>query len=94
MYPMTPRLLVPNLAEVLTDTPVVYLQGPRQAGKSTLVQTLDPDRRYLSLDTAAVRSAAAADPEGFVAGLGGGGRARRGAARAGAGAGDQVRRRP
>ena len=68
---MIDRRLKPLLLAALADTPVVYLQGPRQSGKSTLAQSLGGGRRYLSLDTAAVRAAASADPEGFVAGLGG-----------------------
>jgi len=50
----------------------VFLQGPRQAGKSTLAQTIaesDHPARYLSLDDAAVLSAASADPQGFVSGF-------------------------
>ena len=61
------------LLDGLRDTPVVYLQGARQTGKSTLVRAIAghrrPPARYLTLDTAAVLSAAVNDPEGFVAGL-------------------------
>ena len=71
MIGVIPRLLAPTLREALADTPVVYLQGPRQTGKSTLAQSLDEGRRYVSLDNAAARAAAMADPEGFVAALGG-----------------------
>ena len=67
------RRAEPLIREALQDTPVVVVQGPRQAGKSTLVS------RFLgsgNLETAAtfddldVRAAATADPQGFVAGLG------------------------
>ena len=34
------RNLRPQILAALRDTPVVYLQGPRQAGKSTLAQAL------------------------------------------------------
>ena len=60
------------LLDALRDTPVVYLQGARQTGKSTLVRTIAERQhpaRYLTLDTAAVLAAASNDPEGFVAGL-------------------------
>ncbi len=56
----------------LRDTPVVYLQGARQTGKSTLVRAvarLQHPASYLTLDTAAVLAAAVHDPEGFVAAL-------------------------
>ena len=68
---MLPRHTTPRLQEALADTPVVYLQGARQAGKSTLAKDLAEQRSasYMTLDTAAVRAAAADDPDGFVAGL-------------------------
>ena len=37
-----PRLLAPVIREALTDTPVVCVLGPRQTGKTTLVQQLAP----------------------------------------------------
>lgn len=57
------------LAEALADRPVVCLLGPRQCGKTSLAQRLEPDRTYLSLDEPALLNAASADPAGFVAGL-------------------------
>lgn len=60
------------LIEALSDTPVVFLQGPRQSGKSTLARAIAETKhpaQYLSLDDAAVLSAARADPQGFIAGL-------------------------
>ena len=45
-----PRLLAPVIQEALTDTPVVCVLGPRQTGKTTLVQQLAPGRAYISLD--------------------------------------------
>lgn len=60
------------LLDALRDTPVVYLQGARQTGKSTLVRAVaerEHPARYLTLDTAAVLAAALNNPEGFIAGL-------------------------
>jgi len=37
------RNLSPQILAALRDTPVVYLQGPRQAGKSTLAQAVRDD---------------------------------------------------
>ncbi len=71
---MIHRHLTGRILDSLSDTPVVYLQGARQTGKSTLVQAIAKDNHsaeYLSLDTAAVLSAAQSDPEGFIAGLAG-----------------------
>ena len=69
---MTGRHATHPLLDALRDTPVVYLQGARQTGKSTLVRTIAGGRRpapYLTLDKAAVLAAATSDPDGFVAGL-------------------------
>ncbi len=53
----------------LTDTPVVCLVGPRQSGKTTLAQTLDTRRRFISLDDLDYRRTAQDDPHGFLAEL-------------------------
>ena len=69
---MIPRHATERILEGLEDTPVVYVQGARQAGKSTLVQSIAERRRpapYLTLDNATVLAAASSDAEGFIAGL-------------------------
>lgn len=71
---MFARHLSPNLLEALSDSPVVFLNGARQTGKSTLSQELSTGghpARYLTLDDMGVRSAAKNDPQGFLAGLDG-----------------------
>jgi len=57
--------------EALTDTPVVLIHGPRQCGKTTLVQLVGDERgyAYFTLDDDVVLAAATADPVGFVADL-------------------------
>lgn len=52
----------------LTDTPVAAIVGPRQCGKSTLAEQLAGERgaHMVSLDEAAVRAAANADPTRFI----------------------------
>lgn len=63
-----PRLAERPLREALGDSPVVLIHGPRQCGKTTLARVVG-DRSgyaYLSFDAEAVRSAAEADPIGFV----------------------------
>ena len=64
-----PRLLEPVIREALADTPVVCVLGPRQAGKTTLVQLLAPDRAYISLDENNYHRTAVDDPEGFISSL-------------------------
>ena len=70
---MLQRNLTVPLIEALSDSPVVFLQGPRQSGKSTLAQWTLRERpaRYLTLDDAGVLSAADRDPAAFLSGLDG-----------------------
>jgi predicted AAA+ superfamily ATPase len=66
---MINRHLSTALMASLGDSPAVFVQGARQTGKSTLVRALDRlghDARYLTLDDAAVRGAANADPQAFI----------------------------
>ena len=46
--------------------PVVSVTGPRQSGKSTLVQHVFPDFEYINLEDEATRNLALADPAGFI----------------------------
>ncbi|HNC69950.1 MAG TPA: ATP-binding protein [Pseudomonadales bacterium] len=64
-----PRLLAASLKTALRDTPVVCLLGPRQAGKTTLVRTLEPKYAYVTFDDDATLAFAQSDPGGFVAAL-------------------------
>ncbi len=69
---MKRRFLIPRILEALTDTPVVFVQGPRQSGKTTLVQTLQAyghQAEYFTMDDAIVLAAAQSDADGFIAGL-------------------------
>jgi predicted AAA+ superfamily ATPase len=63
---MHPRHIAPLLTDALSDTPVVLVNGARQSGKSTLVQSLagsaGESRQYLTLDDAVVLNAAKSDP--------------------------------
>ena len=63
------RAITPRLLAALADTPAVMLVGPRQAGKSTLVQSLADGpypARYLSLDDLRTLDAARRDPIGLI----------------------------
>ena len=69
---MVERHLKSNILAALSDTPVVLVNGARQAGKSTLVKEIigtDYPARYFTLDDAGVLSAAQDDPAGFLSGL-------------------------
>lgn len=62
-----PRLLEESLQKALRTFPAVVVTGPRQAGKSTLVQKVGGKRyRYVSLDEMDIRSLAVNDPRGFL----------------------------
>lgn len=62
---MYPRFLAPRLREALQDSPVVFLAGARQVGKSTLARHLGHGV-YRTLDDPLVLGAALADPLGFL----------------------------
>lgn len=66
---MYTRYIKPILKAALADTPVVCLLGPRQVGKTTLVQQLKPKKPYISFDDQSLLVAAKNDPIGFVQGL-------------------------
>ncbi len=68
---MYPRFAAARIEQALSDTRVVLLAGPRQAGKTTLARSLAGEgRRYETLDNATTLAAASADPTGFVRNLG------------------------
>jgi predicted AAA+ superfamily ATPase len=67
---MFARALTPRIELALTDTPVVLVVGPRQAGKTTLVRQLaGSGMQYITLDDAAARQSAEDDPAGFIRNL-------------------------
>lgn len=66
------RHLTPQMLEALEDTPVVFLRGARQCGKSTLVENLAAQghaAEYLTLDEGVQLAAATRDPDGFISSL-------------------------
>ena len=66
-----PRYAEPRLREALADSPVVLIHGPRQCGKTTLARMVGERMgyAYVNFDDDVARSAAEADPAGFVADL-------------------------
>jgi len=60
-----------RIREALGDTPVVFLGGGRQTGKSTLARSMVGSGRQVTLDSAITLAAARSDPEGFLAGFSG-----------------------
>jgi predicted AAA+ superfamily ATPase len=69
---MLRRHLIDRLLDGLADMPAVLVNGARQTGKSTLVQSAElagQNRQYLTFDDPGILAAAKHDPNGFVAGL-------------------------
>lgn len=65
---MYQRAIKQRILESLEEFRVVYIPGPRQAGKSTLVREISDatDREYVTLDEQITRDSAESDPEGFI----------------------------
>ncbi len=66
------RHISPHIFEAMTDTPVVLLAGPRQAGKTTLVRQVagnNSEFRYLTLDDTLTLLSAQEDPVGMIRSL-------------------------
>lgn len=67
---MYPRFIERQLRQALSDTRVVLITGPRQAGKTTLAEKLArDDMPFLTLDDDTTLDTAQRDPVGFVRGL-------------------------
>jgi hypothetical protein len=65
--PYIQRSIEAVLVKAVQQFPAVVLTGPRQAGKTTILKHLfSKSHRYISLEPPDVRSAAAADPRGFI----------------------------
>ena len=66
------KYIVRNLEDIIKrvskEYPVVLLTGPRQVGKTTMLQRLmeGTDRKYVTLDDLAERDMAKNDPEMFL----------------------------
>ncbi|NLT06379.1 MAG: ATP-binding protein [Solirubrobacterales bacterium] len=72
---MFERALAAEMDAALGDTPVVLVVGPRQSGKSTLVEGIARGRDgavYRTLDDSLTLGLARSDPDGFAASAGDG----------------------
>ncbi len=70
---MITREITKELLDCADEYPVVTVLGPRQSGKTTLVQMTFQDKPYVSLEDPDTRLAAEADPRGFLGQMSDGG---------------------
>jgi predicted AAA+ superfamily ATPase len=63
---MISRDIEATLTSTLELYPVIFLTGPRQSGKSTLLKNRLPDYTYVTLEDPDVRGFALNDPRGFL----------------------------
>jgi len=65
---MYSRHLESIIKELLTEFRIVYLTGPRQAGKTILVQSIGKQLQmdYITLDNQTILAAVENDPHGFI----------------------------
>ena len=63
---MIKRQLEEKVLEAAQEFPVVAVMGPRQSGKTTLVQKAFPEHTYVSLEDFDVRALATEDPRTFL----------------------------
>jgi uncharacterized protein len=63
---MINRILGQKIKESAQKMPIIAITGPRQSGKSTLIQALFPDHTYQNLEDPELRQFAISDPRGFL----------------------------
>ena len=63
---MIERIAKQTLLRLAQQFPVVAVTGPRQSGKSTLVQETFPDKRYVTMDDSSTRELASSNPRDFI----------------------------
>jgi predicted AAA+ superfamily ATPase len=64
---MITREITSELLAAASEYPAVTVLGPRQSGKTTLVQMTFPGKPYVSLEEPDIRMVAEEDPRGFLA---------------------------
>lgn len=67
---MVHRILSQHISAAAGKMPVVAVTGPRQSGKSTLIQACFPNHQYRNLEDIEQRRFALNDPKGFLYNLG------------------------
>lgn len=60
------REIESELLQLVKEYPVVTIIGPRQSGKTTLVKSIFPEKKYANLEELDVRALASGDPRSFL----------------------------
>lgn len=60
------RIMAERIKAMAEKYPIVTLTGVRQCGKTTLLKTVFPDYKYISLEDTDIREIASEDPRGFL----------------------------
>lgn len=60
------RNITKSLIEAAEQFPIVFLTGPRQSGKTTLLKNVFPDYKYINLEDPELRQWAIDDPKDFL----------------------------
>lgn len=63
---MYARVMEKELKLAAKEYPIVTITGPRQAGKTTLVQKVFPKKKYVNLEAPDIRQFAIEDPRSFL----------------------------
>lgn len=69
---MINRILAASILDLSRFFPVIYVGGPRQSGKTTLLRHLYPHLPYSNLENPDTREVALSDPRRYLAGFPGG----------------------
>ncbi|MDO9514274.1 MAG: ATP-binding protein [Elusimicrobiota bacterium] len=64
---MIKRSVSPKVLCYAKQYPVLMITGPRQSGKTTIVKSLFPEKKYISLEAMETREYASSDPKAFLA---------------------------
>ncbi|MBN2036073.1 MAG: ATP-binding protein [Chitinispirillaceae bacterium] len=63
---MVPRILAKSINHLIAKFPILFITGPRQSGKTTLLKSCLPKFTYVSLENPDNLDFATSDPRGFL----------------------------
>lgn len=63
---MIKRIIAQRISKQVNETPITLIEGTRSCGKTTLLKTMFPDYRYITLNDIRIRNYANMDPHSFL----------------------------